>query len=91
MKEQRNISDVSNDLQVSDTSADTDINEVLEPKEKVSKHGSKWKEEPGELDRSHSQLRKIPFLVGSITTRVCGKYCKFLLFATLQLNHISVS
>lgn len=61
MKEQRNISDVSNDLQVSDTSADTDINEVLEPKEKVSKHGSKWKEEPGELDLIPS-LEKFPSL-----------------------------
>ncbi|XP_076243928.1 uncharacterized protein LOC143185087 [Calliopsis andreniformis] len=60
-KEQRNISDVSNDLQVSDSSAATDIIQVLESRQKVSERESKGKEVRGELDPIAS-FEKFPSL-----------------------------
>ncbi|XP_031828954.1 uncharacterized protein LOC116425421 [Nomia melanderi] len=49
MKEQ-NISDVSNNLPVTDSSANTDTSEVFESRAKVSRRESKPKEVPGKLD-----------------------------------------
>ncbi|XP_076649009.1 uncharacterized protein LOC143356856 isoform X2 [Halictus rubicundus] len=71
MKE-RNISDESNDLPTTDSSANTDISEVVEYRAKISKRESKMKEMPGKLDPI-PQLEKFPSLSSisqSISIRV---------------------
>ncbi|XP_076291888.1 uncharacterized protein LOC143214559 [Lasioglossum baleicum] len=56
-----NISDASNDLPTTDSSANTDRNEVVESRANISKRESKMKEEPGDLDPI-PQLDKFPSL-----------------------------
>ncbi|XP_076629904.1 uncharacterized protein LOC143346049 [Colletes latitarsis] len=60
-KNEESTNNIFNDLQVSDSSADTDTSEIFESREKVSKRESKGKKETRELD-SIPTLEKLPSL-----------------------------